>query len=76
MIPIKTAKSNFIYKGPSLEIGDMSCERIKKGHIRSIWVLTDDERAYIAAGGNLELDIYCEPIPPVSLNCSDEVALA
>jgi hypothetical protein len=74
MLPLKVPNSTMVYKGPTPDIGDLACQRIAPGHIRSIWTLTDEERAYIAAGGNLELDIFTEPIPPVSLNCSDEGA--
>lgn len=73
MRPIKTRRSNFVYRGPTPGIGDLDCQRIAPGHIRSVWVLSDEERGHIAAGGNLELDIFAEPIPPVSLNCSAEV---
>ena len=69
--PVRTAHSNMVYTGPP-GVGDLHCQRIQPGHIRSVWQLTAEERAYIAAGGNIELDIFSEPIPPVSLNCSDE----
>lgn len=40
----------------------------KASAIRSAWQLTDDELAYIAMTGLLELTIYGEPIPPVSVS--------
>ena len=46
----------------------MPGERIEPGYVRSIWELTDWERLYITEGANIELDIFAEPIPPVSLN--------
>ena len=75
MIPVKTASSNMVYKGPRPEIGDLPCERVRPGLIRSVWRLSETERAHIAAGGLVELEIFMEPIPPVALNCSAEVAL-
>lgn len=75
MIPVATARSNMVYKGPRPEIGDLPCERIRPGLIRSVWRPSEEERAFIAAGGLVELEIFIEPIPPVALNCSDEVAL-
>jgi hypothetical protein len=74
VLPIKVENSNMVYKGPRPDIGDLDCQRIAPGHIRSVWTLTDEERAHIAGGGNIELDIFTEPIPPVSLNCTDEGA--
>lgn len=73
MQPIKTEGSNFIYRSPHPDIPDMPGERIEPGHIRSVWDLTDRERDYIAhQGATIELDIYAEPIPPVSLNVTGE----
>ena len=72
MKPVRTSKSNLVYVGPP-GIGDLHCQRVEKGHIRSIWYLSKAEREYIAAGGNIELDILTEPIPPVALNVTDEV---
>ena len=73
MRPIKTAHSNFLYTGPVPSIDNLPCERRVQGWIRSIWALSQQERDYITAGGNIKLDIFNEPIPPISLNCSDEV---
>lgn len=71
MKPVRTASSNMVYTGPP-GVGDLHCQRIRPGHIRSVWHLSQPERDYIAAGGNIELDIYTEPIPPIALNVSDE----
>jgi hypothetical protein len=35
--------------------------------IESVWELDDDERAAIAAGGTVELRVYMDVTPPVSL---------
>lgn len=71
MKPAKLLNGNMVYKGPTDDIGDLECERIRPGHIRSVWRLTDDEKAYIAGGALVELDILTEPIPPVSLNVTE-----
>lgn len=72
MKPVRTASSNFVYMGPTPEIGDLHCERIRVGEVRSVWTFTPDERRAIAEGANLQLDILTEPIPPVSLGLTDE----
>lgn len=71
MKPVRTASSNVVYVGPTPDIGDLHCERLRPGHIRSVWYLSQAERDYIAAGGNIELDILTEPIPPVALNVTE-----
>lgn len=68
MRPVRTASSNMVYVGPTPEIGDLHCERIEPGMIRSVWWFTPKERESIAAGANLSLTILGEPIPPVSLH--------
>lgn len=68
MKPVRTASSNFIYAGPTPEIADLHCERLKPGVIRSVWWFTPAEREAIAKGSNLSLSIMGEPIPPVSLH--------
>ncbi|MBA3432405.1 MAG: hypothetical protein H0U16_13135 [Actinobacteria bacterium] len=74
MLPIKTDNSRFIYRSSSPELPDMPGERIEPGHIRSIWELTDWERDEIFHGGNIELNIFAEPIPPVALKVTGEGA--
>lgn len=75
MRPVRTARSNMVYVGPTPDIGDLHCQRIMPGHVRSIWRLSKAERAFVAATGHIELDLFTEPIPPVSLNCTDEVGV-
>lgn len=72
MKPVRTEHSNLVYRGPAPEIMDLHCQRIERGRIRSVWYLSAAERAVIAAGGNIELDILTEPIPPVALNVTYE----
>jgi hypothetical protein len=66
--PVRTASSNMVYVGPTPDIGDLHCERLQPGLIRSVWWFTPTERASIAAGANLSLTILTEPIPPISLH--------
>lgn len=68
MKPVRTAGSNMVYTGPTPDIGDLHCERITPGVIRSVWWFTPAERESIARGANLSLTIMGEPIPPVSLH--------
>lgn len=80
MKAVRTEKSNFIYYGPIEGIGDLDCQIIPDSEwgrvVRSIWIPTDEERQYIADGGNIELDILTpEQIPPVSVNVTDEIPL-
>lgn len=68
MIPIRTAASNFVYRGPTPDIGDAWVERRGRHNVHMVWHPSEAERAAIAAGASIELGIYAEPIPPVSLN--------
>lgn len=70
MRPIRTVESNFTFLGPSPEVADLPGQR-EQGRFYSVWQFTDEERAKIAAGANVELGIYCIPIPPVSLSVVD-----
>jgi hypothetical protein len=73
MIPVRTRASNFVYRGPSPDIGDAWVERSPAEHAVYLdWQPSDEERTAIAAGGLIRLGIFnMEPIPPVSLNVSD-----
>lgn len=67
MQPVRTERSNFTYRGPTPDIGDLPCRR-ESGVVYSTWRLSPEERIAIAEGANIELGIwYMEPIPPVSL---------
>lgn len=67
MRPVKVAQSNIVYRGPTAEIGDLWCERVSPGQIASVWEPSDEERELLAAGGRIELLLWSEPIPPISL---------
>lgn len=62
-----------VYVGPP-GIGDLHAQRVgdRPGRVRSIWFLSKAEREFIADGGNIELEILTEPIPPVALNVTGE----
>lgn len=71
MIPVRTAASNFVYRGPTPDIGDAWVERRQPGEVYITWKPRDEERAAIAAGSMIELGIFGrEPISPVSLGVS------
>lgn len=76
MKPVRTEASNIVYVGPP-GVGDLHAQRVGEspGHVRSVWHLTKAERARIAAGGNIALEILTEPIPPVALSVTDEAGV-
>jgi hypothetical protein len=77
VIPVRTNRSNFVYRGPTPDIGDAWVERRRPGEVYMTWVPSDEEREAIAAGGLIELGIYGrEPISPVSLGVAAAVELS
>ncbi len=74
MLPIRTERSNFIFRSSTSDVPDMPGERIQPGHVRSVWELTVHERDAIMDGLNIELHILAEPIPPVWLGVTYEAA--
>lgn len=70
MKPIKTATTGIVYRGPISEIGDLWCERVSRGEIRSFWKPSEDELAVLAGGGCIQLDVLTEPLPPLAVNVS------
>lgn len=75
MRPIRTTASNFTFLGPDPSIADLPCQR-EDGVTRSVFKLTDEERERIAAGGNLELAMWCDGHPPISLAVTDAIEIA
>lgn len=71
MLPIRTRASNIVMRGPSPDVGDCWAEIRGRNETYVVWKLSDEERAAIAAGANIELGIFQTPMPPVSLNCSE-----
>lgn len=78
MIPVRTCRSNFVYRGPTPDIGDAWVERQPaRRSVLLTWRPSDEERAAIAAGALIEMGIHgMEPIPPVSLNIADAPELS
>lgn len=72
MKPIRTPAMGVTYRGPRSDIGDLPCERMQAGQIRSVWEPSPEERALIAGGGNVEITLFCEPIPPLAVRATDE----
>lgn len=69
---IKTDDCNMVYLGPEPGIGNLHCRRsVIDGRGRtaifSVWTFTDEERKALAEGANIELALYHEPIPPISI---------
>jgi len=67
MKPVRHGASNLVYRGPTPDIGDLWCHRVTHGQIRVVYEFSDNDRKQIAAGGRVELAMYCEPIPPISM---------
>jgi hypothetical protein len=66
MKPVHTITSDRVYVGPP-GVGDLHCQRVEPGLIRSVWVPTLLERQAITEGANVALWVYTEPIPPVAV---------
>jgi hypothetical protein len=67
MRPVRHKGSDVIYRGPAPGIGDLWCQRIAPGQIRVVYELDDKDRRVIAEGGRIELAMFSEPIPPISM---------
>ena len=70
MKPIKTATTGIVYRGPTPEIGDLWCERVQRGEIRSFWKPSEEELTVLNDGGCIQLDVLTEPLPPLAVNVS------
>jgi hypothetical protein len=70
MKAVKPLDANMVYKRPPgrPDILDLHCTRVRRGVIRTEWRFDPEEVRYLLAGGNIELEILTEPIPPVALN--------
>lgn len=75
MKPIKTETTGIVYRGPTPEIGDLWCERVTRGEIRSFWKPSEDELAILNDGGCIQLDVLTEPLPPLAVNVSTAQAV-
>lgn len=78
MEPVRTNGSNFVYCGPTPDIGDAWVQRKPaEGTVLMAWRPSAEEREAIAAGALIELGIFgMEPIPPVSLGLSTATELS
>jgi hypothetical protein len=69
--PVKPLNANVVYRGPTPEIGDLECVRLRPGLIRTQWRVSADELAWLAGGADIFLEIFGEPIPPVSVGVTE-----
>lgn len=68
MTPVKTDRSNFVMRGPTLDIGDIWVEVDKSDGVTYVdWKPTIREREILATKGVIRLGIMQFPMPPVSL---------
>jgi hypothetical protein len=65
-------RTTLVYRGNGVTVGDLKCERVRPGMIRSFWKPDDIELGRLMGGGVVELVILTEPIPPVGLNVITE----
>lgn len=68
MRPVKTKSCNLNYRGPSPEIGDLWVYRPRPHEVFSFFKPSEVELQILNEGGAIELGLFYEPIPPVSLN--------
>lgn len=79
MKPVRTTRSNFVYRGPRPDIGDLWVERVPERRVvNSSWVLEPGELEALTSGEYVvQLGIYgMEPIPPVSLSIVPSVVVS
>lgn len=81
MRPVKVARSNFVMRGPSPDVGDLWVERTNDWEgtgcaaMVSTFRPSPDELAVLNAGGGIDLAIMGRGMPPVAVNvCSPEDA--
>lgn len=66
MRPVRTSYSDEVHVSRDPEVDDLHSTRTEHGH-QSVWVPSDEERAALAAGANVVLEVWATPHPPVSL---------
>lgn len=64
---VQTPRCNMTYRGDGDQVGDLSCRREQPGQVASWWRPSRDELALLNAGGLVRLDVWTEPIPPLSV---------
>lgn len=77
MKPRRTPNSNSVFHlQGGTEDNDLWVERTEDSEgepvLRSVWKLTDEERARVAAGENIYLVVWGTGTPPVNLGVTDE----
>jgi hypothetical protein len=71
MDPIETTESNFVYRGPTPDIGDLHCH-VDGPRTDSVWKPTEEELAFLIDGGNVLLSVYGHPHPPVAVSVTGQ----
>jgi hypothetical protein len=76
MNPRRTPNSNCVFRLPGgTEDNDLWVEQTTSEQgpcIRSVWQLSDEERARVAAGENVYLVVWGTGTPPVALGVTDD----
>lgn len=70
MRPVRTARSNFVWTGPTPDIGDLHAF-VERNETTSVWEPTPEERHAIASGKNVALKVLGMH-PPVHVFVTDE----
>ncbi len=74
MKPIKTPESNFVYRGPRPDIGDLDCH-VEGSVTESVWKPDEEELRFLIDGGHVLLGILGHPIPPVYVSVTGQQEL-
>lgn len=74
MRPVQTVESTLLLTGPE-GVGDLYAQRLQDGSIASVWWLTPDERAAVAAGASIALIVKAPTHPVVMLAVVDSVGV-
>ncbi len=82
MRPIKTDRSNHVYRGDGRDVTDLHCRvaRLESHDYQdgalitlAVWEPDEEERERIAQGANIEVGIlYANPIPPTVVSVTEE----
>lgn len=83
MLPVKTERSNQVYRGNDGDVMDLHCEigAFVGGPFdgmrvcQSVWEPSEEEREAIAYGANIKLAVWSCPPPPASVDVTNEVVI-
>lgn len=67
MRPVERSDHNFTFIGNGEDVGNLSCFKDEDGAVVSHWRPSPEEIAVLEAGGDVELRIFADPIPPVNV---------